>query len=165
MNKELHVRTCSLNIGDEIQKKKYRTINDLKLAVIKKSSAFGGIAVEWTIRYPHDYNLIDPILLLKKSTKAMKNLILKHNLEQTRRLKFTISIHVVFEKASNPEIKTIPPVVLTTEPTTVYLATDIDDSLQDTADELLDLIEVYERNGSGWVIDHLDRMDMGLYSF
>ena len=169
MNKELHVKTCTQNlcIGGEVQKKKYRTINDLKLVVIKKSSAFGGIIADWTIRYPHDYYLIDPFILLKKSAMTMKDVILEHNRTQTKRLKFNLSIHIVFEKASNPEIKTVPPVVLTTQHpyTVIHRMVDVDEFLEKAVEDLIYLIEEYQRNGSGWVIDHLVCMDINLNSF
>ena len=89
---------------------------------------------------------------------------MQHNRTQTKRLEFTMSIHVVFEKAADPEVKTEPPVVLTTEPSIIYLATDIDHCLESTADELLELIEEYEGVGSGWTLDHLDRLDTSLMS-
>ena len=86
MNKELHVKTCSRNvcIGGEVQKKSYRPATDLKLVPRKEKSAFGGCFADWTIRYPRDYNLIDPTVLLKKSTMAMKDTILNHNAKHTK---------------------------------------------------------------------------------
>ena len=102
---------------------------------------------------------------MKNSTAAMKDIILQHNTSQTKRLKYTMSIHVVFEKAADPEIKTEPPVVLTTSPRVVYLGTDIDKALGNTADDLLNRIEEYEGVGSGWIIDYFVRLDTGIYSF
>ena len=46
----------------------------------------------------------------------MKDAILKQLHEKTKKLKYTMSIHVIFEKAEAPGVKTVPPVVLTTEP-------------------------------------------------
>ena len=59
---------------------------------------------------------MDPQVLLQKVVKAMKNEIVKHLHKDSQRLKFTMSIHVVFEKASDPETKTIPAVAFTTTP-------------------------------------------------
>ena len=77
-NKDLHLKTCSskVNIGGEIQKKSYKTSSNLEFIPKKKASAFGVIIAEWVIEYPKDYNLIDPILLLKRSTAAMKDIII-----------------------------------------------------------------------------------------
>ena len=79
----------------------------------------------------------------------MKDIILKQLHEKTKKLKFTMSVHVVFEKACDPEIKTVPPVVLTTDPETVYIATNVDECLEDVAEELYEMIQTYEGCGSG----------------
>ena len=152
-NKDLHLKTCSnkVNIGGEIQKKSYKTSSNLEFIPKKKSSAFGGIIAEWVIEYPRDYNCIDPILLLKKSTAAMKDIILRHNSSQTKRLKYNMYIHVIFEKGTDPEIKTIPPVVLRAAPRTIP--------------SKMQLIDEFVGVGSGWIIDHLVRLDTSLNSF
>ena len=97
--------------------------------------------------------MVDPVVLLQKAAKSMKAIIIKHLHKHTRRLKFTMSIHVIFQKGYDPEEKSEPPVVLTTSPYTVYLDTDLDQWLDDAANELYQLIEEYEGFGSGWVID------------
>ena len=167
LNKELHTKTCTNNVNarGEVKRKSYGTTGDLNLTPFKRSSSFGGITAVWWIRYPKEYHSLDPIMLLKKSTKAMKDIMVEHNLAQTMRMKYTMSVHVTFMKLADPDIKTEPPIVLTTDPTTVWVGTDIDHSLENTAEELIDLIEVFERNGSGWVIDYLYGTDMDLYSF
>ena len=76
-----------------------------------------------------------------------------------------MSVHVVFEKACDPEIKTVPPVVLTTDPITVYMGWNIDECLEEAADELYEKIQIYEGCGSGWTIDYLKLLDTGIYSF
>ena len=148
LNKKLHLITCSANIG--AQNISYRPAINLKLVPRKGKSAFRAIIVEWTIHYPDDYSSINPIVLLKKSTMAMKDIMRM----DTTRLKYSMSLHVVLEKASDSKVKT--PVVLTTRsPTCVYLGTDIDRCLENTADELLELLEEYK----DWTIDYLYRLD------
>ena len=95
----------------------------------------------------------------------MKDIIQKQLYEKTLGLKYTTNIHVVFTKSENPEVKTEPPAVLWTDPTTLYLATDLEKCLIDDAKELYNKIEEYEGIGSGWVIDYLVRLDTGIYSF
>ena len=167
INKDLHVRTCARNvsIGSEIQNKPYQTITNLEFSTVKKSSAFRGAFADWIIYYPKEYYLINPITLIKSSSAAMKDIILQHNASQTKRLKYTMAIHIVFEKAADPEVKTDPPVVLRTDPRIVDQCTDIDKALAITADDLLELIEEFEGVGSGWRIDRLVQLDTGLYSF
>ena len=166
-NRDMHLRTCSkvVSSGDQKKKKDYQHVPELNFSPFKRGIGFSGIIAEWTLYYPSCYALVDPLLLIKKSVFSMRDIILEHNLAQTRKMKYTMSLHIVFAKAYDTEVKTEPPVVLTTPPGVVYLGTDIDKQLESSAEELVELIEQYEGNGSGWVIDQLVRLDTGLYSF
>ena len=62
--------------------------------------------------------------------------------------KFQIAVSIVFHKAIDPAIVTQLPVVLTSEMVAVYADAP---PLNDVNRELLNVIEVYEQNGSGWV--------------
>ena len=166
-HKELHLKTCAQK-GEGVKQqegKKYKKLPCIKFSPIIRTSAFGGIYTDWMIKFPDDYHLVDPRVLLQKAVKAMTNEIEKHLHKDGQRLKFTMSVFVVFEKAGDPETKTIPSVVFTTTPYEVRASTDLNKCLDDTAHELYHLIEVYEGNGSGWVIDHLTRLDTRMYSF
>ena len=55
--------------------------------------------------------------------------------------------------------------VLTENPVTVYIATDLDKELQESAREMMVLMENYEGVGSGWVYDYITRLDISLNSF
>ena len=172
--REMHLRTCSKNVsavGDGIRKRKRCDAKNvvLKFTPVLRQSAFRGSVADWKIEFPRHYDVVDPVRLLSGAALAMKDVILDVMRKQTRRLKFTMSIHVVFEKATDPEIKTVPPAVLTTDPTTVYLCDESDENLdrrlQRESEELFELIEEYEGNGSGWVLDHLERLDTNIASF
>ena len=52
------------------------------------------------IYFPQDYRLSNPSALLQLTTKSMKEIIAKHLYEHTKQLKFTMSIHVVFQQAT-----------------------------------------------------------------
>ena len=140
-------------------------MHQLKFTPIHQSSGFRGIVTEWQIYYPEEYRLCDHMILLKTSALAMKNIIQKQLYEKTSRLKYTMNIHIVFTKAVAPEVKTEPPVVLWTNPRTVYAATDLDKCIKDDAKVLYNKIEDYEGIGSGWIIDYLVRLDTSIYSF
>ena len=102
---------------------------------------------------------------MESSVLSMKDIIQKQLYEKTLKLKYTMSIHVVFTKAATPEVKTEPPVVSRSNPTTIYPATDIEGCLINTAKELYEKIEEYKGIGSGWIIDYLVRLDTNIYSF
>ena len=164
-HKEVHLRTCSRSVGIPILKKIYYPSPDLKFHPVLRSSVLGGIVTEWELYYPLDYRYYDPQVLLNASTKAMKDVILKQLYATTKKLKFTMSIHVIFAKAEDPEVKTIPSVVLNIDPSVVYIGTDIEHCLKLDAEELWDKIQTYEGNGSGWIYERFERLDTGIYSF
>ena len=76
-----------------------------------------------------------------------------------------MSAHVIFQQGTDSKVKTEPSVVLTADPITVYITTDLDERLQESAQEIMELIENYEGVGSGWVYDRFIRMDISLNSF
>ena len=69
--------------------------------------------------------------------------------QEHRAYKFQIAVCVVFHKAVYPSVVTQPPVALTSEMVAVY--PDAVPPLEDVNRQLLNFIEVYEHNGSGWV--------------
>ena len=150
----------------EIMKNEEKREPKLKFTPILRQSAFGGCFADWFIKFPEDYQQgVDLMFLLTESTIAMKDIILDTLWTHTKSLKFTMAAHVVFEKAVDPEIKTDPPVVLHTEPSTVYVSTDMNECLNEMARQLYAMIETYEGNGSGWVFDCLLRLDTNITSF
>ncbi len=165
-HKEWHMRTCPRRVqGGEIKRKNYTLAKDLKFSPQFRIAAFGGIIAEWTIIIPDDYQMIDPNILLLEALRSMKTIIMKHLHDHTKKLKYTISEYVVFHHGCDPEVTTEPPVVLTTDPVSVYMATDLDHCFKESTEELMELIENYEGVGSGWVYDHFQRIDFSLTSF
>ena len=63
-----------------------------------------------------------------------------------------MSPHINFEKATDASIVTYPLVVLVSEQIEVDEDTDVDDTLKITAEKLINRIEAYEMNGSGWIV-------------
>ena len=168
-HKELHLRTCSLALGQgvsEPEKKKKSTVaRKLRFTPFIRSSSFGGLATDWSIMYPDEYRYCDPFLQLKSSITAMKGPIERQLYAKTMKLKYVLSIHVVFEKACEPDVKTVPSVVFRTDPDLVYTGSELDEILADGAVELWEKIETYEGCGSGWIIDRLERLDAQIFSF
>ena len=168
-HKDWHLRVCSMKGGDAIQEndstvKAYKTIPHLSFTPVKGKTAFGGVFTDWSITYPDDYESVDPVTLLNKSVHAMKDIIIAHNKKYTKRLKFVMSIHVVFQQGCDPTVKTEPSVVLPSSPFEVFLATDIEETLDKAAEQLFEMIENYEGLGSGWMLDYLERLDTSITS-
>ena len=74
-------------------------------------------------------------------------------------IKFTMSLAVTFYQASDPTTITDPPNVFNSESHEYYEGTDLRDLLDFIYKQFLYGIELFERNGSGWVVDRIDKLD------
>ena len=68
-----------------------------------------------------------------------------------------MSLHINFEKATDASTVTYPPVVLVSEQ--MEVDEDTDETLKITAEQLINRIEAYEMNGSGWIVSRLMALD------
>ena len=75
--------------------------------------------------------------------------------------KFQMAVDVIFHKAVDPTVVTQPPVTLTSEMVAVYA--DGTPPLEDINHQLLNLVEIYEHNGSGWVFSHFASLQLTLW--
>ena len=73
--------------------------------------------------------------------------------------KFQMTVDVIFHKAVDPTVITQPAVTLTLEMVAVYEAP----PLEDINRQLLNLVEIYKHNGSGWVFSHFDSLQLTLW--
>ena len=156
-NRNLHEKRCSKNQTAELEP-------------FLRQTAFGGIFAYWSVYFPPQdtTDLARPFELLHATSVKMKKMVHEH-LVKYNRLKFNLIVHIIFEKATDPEVKTYPSVEFCTSPYTIWATSDIDESLNEAADELIEKIEDYEciegGGGGGWTIDQLLRMDIDLLAF
>ena len=73
--------------------------------------------------------------------------------------KFQMAVDVIFHKAVDPTVITHPAVTLTSEMVAVYGAP----PLEDINRQLLNLVEIYEHNGSGWVFSHFASLQLTIW--
>ena len=78
-----------------------------------------------------------------------------------RAYKFQIAVDVIFHKAVDPAVITQPPVTLTSEMVAVYSGDA--PPLADVNRQLVNLVEVYEHNGSGWVYSNIASQQLTLW--
>ena len=78
--------------------------------------------------------------------------------QENRAYKFQIAVCVVFHKAVDPSVVTQPPVTLTSEMVAVH--SDASPPLEDVYRQLLNFIEIYEHNGSGWVFSNFASLQL-----
>ena len=80
--------------------------------------------------------------------------------QEHRAYKIQIAVCVVFHKAVDPAVDTQPPVTRTSEIVAVY--SDVFPTLEGVYRQLLNFIEVYEHNGSGWVFSNFASLQLTL---
>ena len=88
---------------------------------------------------------------LEKAVTSFQPSMTKYRREH-HAYKFQLAVDVVFHKAVDPAVITVPPVTLISEMVAVY-AGDAP-PLEDVNRQLINLVEVYEHNGSGWVFSN-----------
>ena len=89
---------------------------------------------------------VNHLSALKKAIAVFAPAMATFQREQ-RTYKFQIAVCVLFQKEVDPAVVTQPPLTLTSEMVAVY--SDASPPLGDLYRQLLNLIELYERNGPG----------------
>ena len=74
--------------------------------------------------------------------------------------KFQLAADVIFHKAVDPAVITEPPVTLASEKVAVYAGDAL--PLEDIIGQQINLVEIYEHNGSGWVFSHFSSVHSGI---
>ena len=84
--------------------------------------------------------------------------------EACKRLHFKwyVALKVVFRKTSDSRVITDPPVCFRTDPRVGLISTDYQINLLHAYNDVIEQIDTYERNGSGWVLDHLVELDINI---
>ena len=95
-----------------------------------------------------------------KETIAVFTPVMSKFPQEHHAYKFQIAVCVVFHKAVDPAVDTQPPVTLTSEMVAVYSDAS---PLEDVYRQLLNFIEVYEHNGSGWVFSNFSSLQLTLW--
>ena len=75
------------------------------------------------------------------------------------------SLYVVFCKADKKDELTDPPIVLKSNTFTILDAVDMDEMFVNCLGEINGKIDEFIRNGSGWVLHHLVRIDLGIVRY
>ena len=96
---------------------------------------------------------------LKKAIAVFTPVMTKFHQEHCA-YKFQIAVCVVFHKAVDPAVVIQPTVTLTSEMVAVY--SDASPTLEDVNHQLLNFIEVYQHNGSGWIFSNFASLQLTL---
>ena len=99
---------------------------------------------------------------LSASVNAMEDRV-REFLTTNRSMKFIMSICCVFVKDCDPNVKTQPPICLTTQAFEVHQSTTISKVLDMARKQLVNRIDTFESNGSDWVLHSLVNLDTNVY--
>ena len=127
---------------------------EFKLQKIHKS--LGSAVEQFTVNMKEAKHLSP----LKKAIAVCMSVMTKFHQENCA-YKFQIAISGVFHKAVDPAVITQPKVALASEMVTVYA--DAVPTLDDANRRLLNFIEIYEYNGSGWVFSNFASLQIILW--
>ena len=155
-----HQSTCSVMqhpiqepSGSGIKRKIQESTNRYDIETV--NTAFKKAVITYQIKF-EDGNTLDSAI------HAMKEKLSTFRMNE-HSLKFNMAVHVEFEKATDPEVITDPPVVLQSEQFEVYHETSIEEQLEKVVRQLNTNIDVYEHCGSGWVLKRLIALDTTLW--
>ena len=125
----------------------------IKIKTIK--TAFKNAAITYRIKFRDGDSLERVVLTMEEKLRAFRT--------SEHSLKFNMAIHVEFEKGTDSDIITDPPVVLQSEQFEVYDESNIKEQLKKVIKQLDTDIEVYEQCGSGWILNRYVSLDTSIW--
>ena len=167
-NLENHKRTCTGGAVAVPAAKKQRIDGAVPVAAAEKRriapvskcqescKSRGGAVEQFTVNMKE----VNHLSALEKA-KAVFPPVIATFQRGNRVYNFLIAVYVVFHKAVDPAVATQPPVTLTSEIVAVY--SDASPPLGEVYRQLLNFIEVYEHNGSGWVFSNFASLQLTLW--
>ena len=106
-------------------------------------------------------NQMEPFRLLKLALSEYIEIIKTKLLSEKIQIKWYVSTNINFHKATDETIITDPSIVFRTEVFRSLNTNDLDDMIDASYEQLVDAIESYVENGSGWIFDHIVNIDLG----
>ena len=82
-----------------------------------------------------------------------------------KNIKWQASLRTVFAQATNPNIVTKPPMFFLTEPVSSTSGDPLELQLKVALRRLMHQVDGYEKNGSGWVLDHFVTIDVHILKY
>ena len=125
------------------------------------ASSLGGAAREYKVYFKDETTqewLVDLHDAMTKDTLDFLNDIKK---KEGSMFKWYLTLELTFKKLANPYIITDPPVYFHTTPILLYMG-DLLEQLQKQIENLLEKIDKYEQNGSGWAVHQLISITLSL---
>ena len=103
--------------------------------------------------------------VLEKIQYTILNQVKKIIQNTRENIKFYVTLEIVFEKSNEPEIKTDPPIYLSSNPFNTTNPTGLNITMQKIYEELYASIETFEKNGSNWVIFKVNNISLTVVKY
>ena len=150
-NKEMHEVHCGGGVSDPAVT---REDDEEEFSM---TSALNGTVKTYRLKFVPDVTNLD-VRLTKAMMEASDQLFTIQR--SNTNIKYYVSLHCTFYKPTDPDTLTIPPVVLNSETSILFPSSNIEHQMKINHHNILQAIENYEKNGSGWALHHLERMDI-----
>ena len=80
-------------------------------------------------------------------------------------IKYYITCKFIFGKVNRPGVYTDPPIYLSTEPIATTRSRPVEDILRQKYEELVEKIETFVQNGSGWILKEILDVDLRIVMY
>lgn len=157
-----HERTCDENpnaahIGAGINQQHYGHLANTRMEQVQ--SAHAGNVRLFRRSLNSDRNVYE----------QLRNVIL-HDVRgilrrQKSNLKYYVTGKFIFEKPERPGVFTDPPIFMSSDPVATTNSQPIENILQQIYSELVEQIETFQRNGSGWVLREILDVDLRIITY
>ena len=152
-NLEMHKRTCTGPIVAPAPERRRTASAGPEFTVRRKKRALGGTSEMYEV----DKKESDNLTALQAAVTSFQPSMSTYQRDHSA-YKFQMIVVVFFHKAVDPTVITQPAVTLTSEMVAVYGPP----LLEDINRQLLNLVEIYEHNGPGWVFSHFASLQLTL---
>ena len=181
--KDLHQQNCDRNVDEQACSSKQTTLDEFYPPSPKRLRAVqvGGSAVEehgetWAmpkmiesalsksaVTYRKEFDQANKDDLFARCEKVLSTLksVLIIELLDKKGVKFYFTIRAIFHQSKDPSIITEPPVSFRSEVFTALNTDKFNLHLKVAMMQFQKQLEEFERNGSGWVLNHFVNMDIG----
>ena len=160
-----HQRTCIFQItGEAVDPINKSTIKEVRRTNMRyMSKAFDGVIENYEIDLQKE-NQDDILSTLKNNIVGSYDNIIDQ-LEKKKSIKLQVSLYAVFHQSYDESFKTIPPIVLNSDMTTIMSSCLLEDQLLMIYNNFVSKIEDFQEQGSSWILNKSIKLDFNFYEY
>ena len=164
-NLQLHQQTCEQNNRNDMLYRRYYGVHpsdtvDDGFRIVEM--AFKKLFVLYRKKLNIDtINLDDVKLVFSRDVKKL----LQREVVARKGIKWSLALKVIMYKAVDPNVFTDLPATFNTDMVMGLIGSDYDEDLNVAFNNVMEQIDNYERNGSGWVMDQFVELDVSIVTY